>query len=169
MTKLRKIFTVLTILWMAVIYVYSAQPGDESGETSLGAGMMFGRIFVPGFDDWTEERQIEYAEKIDHPVRKAAHFTEYTILGIFVASAYLSDKKRGYKRFFVPWMVGSLYAASDELHQRFVPGRNGNLPDVILDSSGAAFGVCIVLLITYITLKQKTKAYEADSTDRKST
>lgn len=167
MKNLRKIFTVLAILWMAVIYVYSAQPGDESGETSLGAGMMFGRIFVPDFDDWTEERQIEYAKKIDHPVRKAAHFTEYTILGIFTASAYLSDKKRGYRRFLVPWIAGSLYAASDELHQRFVPGRNGNLKDVMLDSSGVAFGVCIVLLIAYIALRHKVKAYEADNTGRK--
>lgn len=169
MTRIKKIFTILTVLWMAVIFAYSAQPGDESGETSIWAGMMFGKIFVPDFEDWSEEEQVEFAEKIDHPVRKAAHFTEYTILGFLIAVAYVDNDKKRYKKFLVPWLFGSVYAATDEFHQRFVPGRNGNIFDVMLDSSGVAFGVCLVLLILYIGAKGKAQSSVVDSTDRKST
>lgn len=169
MSRIKKIFTILTVLWMAVIFAYSAQPGDESGETSIWAGMMFGKIFVPDFEDWSEEKQVEFAEKIDHPVRKVAHFTEYTILGFLIAVAYVDNDKKRYKKFLVPWLFGSVYAATDEFHQRFVPGRNGNIFDVMLDSSGVAFGVCLVLLILYIGLKGKAQSSVVDSTDRKST
>lgn len=169
MSRIKKIFTILTVLWMAVIFAYSAQPGDESGETSIWAGMMFGKIFVPNFEDWSEEKQVEFAEKIDHPVRKAAHFTEYTILGFLIAVAYVDNDKKRYKKFLVPWLFGSVYAATDEFHQRFVPGRNGNIFDVMLDSSGVAFGVCLVLLMVGIGLRCKAKSGEADSIDRKST
>ncbi len=162
----KRVFTVLTILWMVVIFAYSAQPGDESTGTSIWAGMMFGKIFVPDFEDWSEERQIEFAEKIDHPVRKAAHFTEYAILGFFVAGAY--GNKKGYKKVLVPWLIGSLYAASDELHQRFVPGRNGNALDVLLDSAGVIFGVLMLLLILHIGSRGKAKACGEDSISRKS-
>lgn len=169
MSRIKKIFTILTVLWMAVIFAYSAQPGDESGETSIWAGMMFGKIFVPDFEEWSEEKQVEFAEKIDHPVRKVAHFTEYTILGFLIAVAYVDNDKKRYKKFLVPWLFGSVYAATDEFHQRFVPGRNGNIFDVMLDSSGVAFGVCLVLLILYIGLKGKAQSSVVDSTDRKST
>ena len=36
-----------------------------------------------------------------------------------------------------------LYAASDEFHQLFVPGRAGSIRDVIIDGTGAVLGVCI--------------------------
>lgn len=168
MTKLGKVFVVLTVLWMAVIFAYSAQPGDESGETSIWAGMMFGKIFVPGFDSWSQEKQIEYAEDIDYPVRKVAHFTEFAILGFFAANAYNDRTKKGYKKFLVPWLFGGIYAATDELHQRLVPGRNGNIFDVTLDSFGVAFGVLVALLILRIGLKGKEQLGATDNTDRKS-
>ena len=40
--------------------------------------------------------------------------------------------------------VGIAYAASDELHQPFVPGRQGSPLDVLLDSVGVAVGVYAV-------------------------
>lgn len=173
--KVRKrIFILLSILWMGVIFVYSAQPGDESTETSIWAGMTFGRIFVPHFEEWSCEQQIEFAEKIDHPVRKAAHFTEFAILGFFVTGAYAdnnlhSKSPKKHRRFLVPWIIGSIYASMDEFHQRFVPERNGNLKDVLLDSSGVAFGVLMMLFILYIASGRKESVYEEDSTDKKST
>ncbi len=46
--------------------------------------------------------------------------------------------------------AGAFYAATDELHQRFVPGRSGQLSDWLLDSVGVATGVLIILLIAQI-------------------
>ncbi len=39
--------------------------------------------------------------------------------------------------------VASAYAATDELHQRFVPGRESKLSDVLIDASGAGLGLVV--------------------------
>ncbi len=158
MTIRRKICLILTLLWAIVIFAYSAQPGAESEGTSRWAGTMFARIFVPGFEDWNETEQIEFAEKIDHPVRKAAHFAEYTILGFFVAGTYITLEKSKKKRILIPWLIATFYAASDELHQVFVPGRDGNIKDVLLDSAGCLFGVTMMLLILNISFSSRKQA-----------
>lgn len=156
MTIRRKICLILTLLWVIVIFAYSAQAGAESEGTSRWAGTMFARIFVPGFDDWSEAEQIKFAEKIDHPVRKVAHFTEYAILGFLVAGTYATKDKTKKKNILIPWMLATIYAATDELHQVFVPGRDGNIKDVLLDSAGCFFGVTMMLLILNISFSRKT-------------
>lgn len=45
-----------------------------------------------------------------------------------------------------PGLTGALYAASDEFHQLFVPGRSGQISDVLLDSAGVCFGVLLGML-----------------------
>jgi VanZ family protein len=37
----------------------------------------------------------------------------------------------------------ALYASSDEWHQTFVPGREGCIRDVCIDTTGAVFGILI--------------------------
>ena len=39
--------------------------------------------------------------------------------------------------------LGIAYAASDELHQVFVPGRRGSVFDILIDSVGVALGVAL--------------------------
>ena len=45
-------------------------------------------------------------------------------------------------------MIGSCYAASDEIHQLFVSGRAGMISDVLIDSVGVlvGWGVFVVLM-----------------------
>ena len=42
------------------------------------------------------------------------------------------------------WSLVFLYAASDELHQVFVPNRTGMVSDVAVDVSGAAIGLTLL-------------------------
>lgn len=77
-------------------------------------------------------------------IRKCAHFTEYTILGLI---GFFSIKDQ-WKRMFV---VSILIACIDEIIQLFVPGRSGQISDVLLDSSGIAFGCFIGFLFLKIT------------------
>ena len=44
-------------------------------------------------------------------------------------------------------LIGVLYAVSDEIHQCFVPGRSGELRDVLIDSAGVICGVVILRLL----------------------
>ena len=87
-------------------------------------------------------------------VRKGAHFAEYTILGGFLVPAVtewmavdktpVPDSVRNIR--IISWLVGTLYAVTDEIHQSFVPGRSCELRDIGIDSCGVLAGVMIVSL-----------------------
>lgn len=143
--KIRKrIFFVLAVIWMAVIFSFSARPAAESSEDSRWAGHLIGEIFVPGFEEWSVQEQDAFAEKVDHPVRKTAHATEYAVLGILAAGAYIGSRTSIRRGILVPWGIAALYAATDEFHQLFVPGRSGQVSDVVLDSAGVLAGVLVL-------------------------
>ncbi len=139
-----KIFLILAVLWMAVIFSFSARPAEQSTGDSRWAGHMIGQLFVPGFGDWSDKEQEAFAEKVDYPVRKTAHAMEYAVLGLLTAGAYIRRGTSIRKGILVPWGIAALYAASDEFHQLFVPGRSGQVSDVVLDSAGVLAGVLLL-------------------------
>ena len=51
-----------------------------------------------------------------------------------------------------------VYALSDEFHQLFVPGRSGEVRDVVIDTAAGVVGVCLAYLIhrKYVRIKAKT-------------
>lgn len=107
-------------------------------------GHLVGKILVSDYEAWPKVQQDRYAEGIDHAVRKTAHFAEYAILGFLLTGA--ASLGNGWKSFLQPGFTGALYAASDEFHQLFVPGRSGQISDVLLDSAGVCFGVLLGML-----------------------
>ena len=52
-------------------------------------------------------------------------------------------------------LAAAVYAASDEIHQAFVPGRGPAVTDVLLDSAGALCGILIVCLIVRAVCRRK--------------
>jgi VanZ family protein len=80
----------------------------------------------------------------DLVLRKAAHLAEYAVLGALLARA-LQTTVLSWT--WVAWVAGTAYAASDELHQVFVPGRHGSLLDLAIDAVGVALGVLVVRLV----------------------
>lgn len=139
--RYKRICLLAALFWMAVIFSFSARPADESARMSHSVGDWVGRVFVPGYEEWDEASRQEFAEDIDYPVRKCAHAGEYAVLGVFLTMA-LTDRRR----VMPAAVIGILYAASDEFHQRFVPGRSCQLTDVLLDSAGLLAGIMLVLL-----------------------
>lgn len=148
------IFAMLTILWMIVIFSFSAKPGNESEEQSIKAGMIVCHMFVPGFEDLSEQQQIDMAQAIDHPVRKTAHAAEYAMLAGLVLGAVTVSIIR-WKNVLTAVSVSVLYAATDEFHQLFVPARSGQLKDVLIDGCGAVIGTLIICGIYYLVHKRK--------------
>jgi VanZ family protein len=90
---------------------------------------------------------------IDYFIRKNAHFFAYLFLGILTCLAV--TKSLWQRPFFVAMIVCVLYAISDECHQLFVPGRSGQLSDVILDSSGALLGIVLIIFLLRIFPQKK--------------
>jgi VanZ family protein len=71
----------------------------------------------------------------DLVLRKLAHMAEYAVLGALLL--------RATGRAGLAIALGTLYAASDEIHQAFVPGRSGRPLDVAIDAVGVACGVLL--------------------------
>lgn len=171
MTVQRKVFLILMLLWMALIFFYSSRQADVSAEDSGRIGITLGRIFISDFEEWPEEEQQEFAARIDHPVRKTAHAAEYAVLGFLAAGACAGTAgssgvagrtgngawRKFRKEMFLPWLIAALYAASDEIHQLFVPGRSGQLSDVILDSAGTLAGVAAFTVLCWLINRRKAR------------
>ncbi len=149
------IFLIAAIMWMCVIFWFSAQPAVESTQMSMTFGKKICSIFVPGYSKLDSEEQYKIAKNIEFPVRKSAHASEYAFLAIlwYGYFKYKFQKKLIKARFIFPWLIATLYAATDEIHQLFVVGRSCQLRDVMIDSTGAVVGIFIVYLISYRLLR----------------
>lgn len=134
------------IIVMAVIFYMSGKTGGESKAQSEGLAKLI--LDFLGIDYLMIKPLIRV-------LRKGAHFLLFAALGasIFYALYGYKLKKRQIFLISVCFCLG--YAASDELHQSFVPGRGPLIRDVFIDFSGSLFGSGIVMLI-YI-LKEKGK------------
>jgi VanZ family protein len=68
-----------------------------------------------------------------------AHFTEYFVLAALWIWALLPHL--GLRALPVAWAIAVVYAISDEWHQSFVPDRDSDPVDVLVDACGAAAAV----------------------------
>jgi VanZ family protein len=89
-------------------------------------------------------------------IRKCAHLTEYAILALLVLRAVrkpVRNDPRPWRWSEAGWaiLLVVLYASSDEIHQIFVPHREGKFADVIIDTSGGVAGLLIVWVIGRLT------------------
>lgn len=148
----------LLIGWMGVIFTYSDQPGDESGRTSGHAAQTICKTVNNVFHlNWTEDELMANAERIDYPIRKLAHMTEYGILACFAFFAIIAWPIRGKKLYWLPLLWSFVYAITDEVHQLFVEGRSGKATDVLVDTAGAAIALLIVMLIYKLVMRKRNK------------
>lgn len=75
----------------------------------------------------------------DFLIKKIAHFTEYFIFSVLVYRALSNTTNLSKKKSLVlSFIITVIYAASDELHQSFIPGRESRIRDVVIDSIGSA-------------------------------
>lgn len=140
----------MLIVWMCIIFRFSAQPVKESVSLSERVGRVVSETVVPGFQSWPEQRQEKFVKKIDFGVRKAAHLTEYMFLGMLWILFFhsLLRGRYGYKKeMFYSLLASAVFAAGDEFHQLFVAGRHAKIHDVCIDTTGAIIGILIVSLI----------------------
>lgn len=129
-----------TALWLWFIYARSAQPAAVSHAES---GAVLGLL----------RRVLPFVNML--LVRKLAHFTEYAVLG---ALLWLDWRLLGRDGLLLPLGAGLLFAAGDELLQTFIPGRSGELLDVLLDFSGV---LAAVLPARLIRKRKENKRREA--------
>lgn len=141
------------LIVMYVIYSFSAQDAKASGNLSMDFSYKVIEIGNDVFDKGLDEQQIEhYAFKIEHPVRKLAHMTEYFILAVTVSLPFYVYGLRRAMLILAAGIVCVAFAAGDEYHQSFVEGRGPSVTDVGIDSFGIFLGILAVQVICWIFL-----------------
>jgi VanZ family protein len=78
--------------------------------------------------------------------RKAAHFTEYAVLALLAARAFLtsSDARLKSRWRLAAFALVASVALVDEYHQSFLPSRTGTIYDSLLDMAGGAAALACV-------------------------
>ncbi len=136
----------LLLLYM-VIFGFSGQDGETSG--GLSRKITEGCVEAVGNianSNWTREIKDKLTEMWEIPLRKCAHFMEYAFMGMLVYIMWRPWKERDKKLFLLVVLWVFFSAAGDEIHQTFVPGRDGNFGDVLLDTAGGSFGVLLCVM-----------------------
>lgn len=108
------------ILWMAFIFFLSSQHKVAIGSTYT----------------------------IDFVIKKSLHMIEYAALYFLLFRMFHGLQKKNKKKniFLFSFIISFLFALSDELHQTFVPTREGRLRDIVIDTTG--------MVIMYIYIKK---------------
>ena len=123
------------------IWGNSLLPGEVSGAFSEWVKSILAWLLPVGPDDGSGGGLL----------RKIAHFSEFTALGIWLAWLHgMLQKGR-----IQPFLWGVLAAAIDETIQRFVPDRGPSIRDVCIDSAGVLTGI-ILLWLGYNYLKKRS-------------
>ena len=152
------IFASLALSLMIMIFCLSAQNADISSDTSGGLIRLAMGIVNPKFEELSATEQENIISSLQFFVRKGAHAGAYMLLGFCLSGAWLQiDGIKPLLRAVFGFIIAVLYSISDEIHQLFIPGRSGELRDVLIDSSGAAVGALVIFLIWKLLKTQKTE------------
>ena len=119
------------VVWAAAIFVAST---SALSAENTGAALAAVINVVVGHPLPTSQFNV-----IHFLVRKAGHLTEYAILSALLFRAFRGEQ-RGWQLRWALYAIAfaALYAATDEFHQSFVPGRTPSVWDVLIDTAGAS-------------------------------
>jgi VanZ family protein len=131
------------VLWAAVIVMASGDSKSVQRSSRIIEPLM--RWLFPQASDETIHTVVFIA-------RKWAHLAEYAILALILWRALRRTRTPPLESWsrriaLLAWGGATAFAITDELHQTFVPGRQGSFWDVVIDSIGAAGGLFVFWLL----------------------
>jgi|SRR5690554_3386485 len=146
----RKVLIVLSTIWICFIFFNSFQTGVESGAIS-------GSVV-----NWIYNILLSLKIEVDPSVlsimiRKGAHIFEFFVLGILMTLIFLEFKLQDKYRIIYSFSLSLLIAVIDETIQTFIPGRSGNIVDVLIDTIGIVLGIGLIILINLFNSRKKKK------------
>jgi VanZ family protein len=133
---------------MIIIFLFSNQHAEASNKNNfvIADALIKGKINFFKYIDY---------DFLNFLIRKAAHITEYFILFMLL---YFAFKNTFYKNIKIKASSTTiLYACTDEFHQIFIPGREGKIRDVFIDSIGVFVGLFLIYIFKSIRKSRKRK------------
>lgn len=160
--KKRIFILFVVIFWLCLIFLMSTMDTNESNGKSKGT---INQIIEKGVsttnglgitDKHPSESKINnIIEKLNQPLRKVAHASEFMVLTILIIFLLTSCGVKGKKVYFISLLICFLYACTDEYHQTFVNGRTGQFTDVLIDTAGGVIGCTIIFIKNKVFVKGK--------------
>lgn len=140
------------LVWACLIWTFS---------TGAFTTQHTSRYIVPFLQWLFPHLSWETLLTIHQIIRKCAHFVEYFVFSLLI----LRGIRAGRKEAHWGWAIAAItivaaYAALDEFHQSFVPGRGASVWDVLLDASGgvaAQLVAALVLLWSDVRKQNRTR------------
>lgn len=151
-----KVLIILAIIWMGVIFMFSAQVSDESKSSSNKVtSAVVNTVISIKKENISEEKRQKIIEDKTFIVRKTAHFTEYFILGLILILYLQTKEKLATKYIILAIIFCVLYATGDEIHQLFVDGRSCKIMDILIDTCGSSLAILEFTSIYKLTTNLK--------------
>lgn len=146
----KRLFLCLSLLCVNLAFIWgnSLLPGDISGALSHWLRDSLAWLFPGGPEDPDGGHGL---------LRKLAHFTEFSTLGMLLSWLYAMLLQKKWQQLVFPLLCGVLAACVDETIQLFVPDRGPGIKDVGIDSLGVMLGIVIIY---FISKKSKSKYLE---------
>jgi VanZ family protein len=134
------------LAWAVVISAFSTGAFTASNT---------GHYIIPILRFFLPHAAPETLDFLHHIIRKCGHLTEYFILSMLILRGIRAGEKGLYLRWvLVTILIVACYAALDEYHQSFVPGRTAAVGDVLIDTSG---GIAAQIVASLFVLLGKAR------------
>jgi VanZ family protein len=126
----------LAVILCIIIFLFTASPSSTGAHTQSVIEKITGM-------------KASQAHTLNFIIRKMTHLSIFGLLAVCLTLAFTK------KPYYNAWILTTMYAATDEYHQSFMPGRTSSYYDVLLDSCGAIVAILIVRLVR--AKRNKTK------------
>ena len=142
------IFLIVAAGCVLGMFYFSNQNGDRSNGISEDIV-----LHILNLLSISPDSSIKVMDLANFVIRKLAHFSEYTVLGIGLCGLMRVLVKRYWG--ITAIVLGAVLASLDEFHQLFIPGRSAMVSDVVIDICGVVVGSIIFTLIILLQEKKR--------------
>lgn len=125
------------IAWLIVIFLFSNQ-------AATGSSALSGTV-VDTIKPWFQSIPESILTFL---TRKSAHIGLYFVLGVLTYNVALEYRLRTKQQVMYSWIFVIAYAMTDEFHQMFIPGRSGEVRDVLIDAVAGLVGIGLYWWVT---------------------
>ena len=159
---LRIIFLILLIGTFSIIFGFSSQDAKKSSGVSRKITETITKP-IKSIQEKPKLQKEQILDVVESIVRKLAHFSIYTLVGILLMALFKTYNLKEINRVYYSLILGIIYASSDEIHQAFTPGRGPLVTDVIIDTMGVLLGILLVILTVKVYTNYKEKKLKIKS------
>lgn len=152
----RRIMPLVCLLLICFIFLMSSDPNSDKKTIKLSEEIH--NTVSEEIDSSMGNRKDISVKQIDLLIRKSSHFFEYLALCILLLSAYEGKKISLRTSTGYILLICLLVANLDEFYQSFIPGRNSNTLDCLIDFGGSLTGLTIYLCIRYFLKKSRQRS-----------